>query len=145
MEFLEPLGPWPAPSGLRKSYDSQGETNSIVKVKEKPEWHFCIQTDDDMFASLDYKQEPPKLQFESHPWGGSTIRDPFPKGTPDAAIQDFPELFKSGYKLILYIYIYMVSFVNESFEPIMKVKLLAKHQDSRTLLRREKPSACWPA
>ena len=26
-----------------------------------------------------------------------------------------------------------------------KLKLLAKHHDSRTLLRGEKPSACWPA
>ena len=78
MEFLEPLGPWPAPSGLRKSYDSQGETNSIVKVKEKPEWHFCMQTDDDMFASSDYKQEPPKLQFEVSSMGWIHHQGPFP-------------------------------------------------------------------
>ena len=38
---------WPVPQGLR-SLDSQGEANSIIKVKEKPELNFCVQTDDDI-------------------------------------------------------------------------------------------------
>ena len=38
------------PSGSKKSYDSQGETNSIVKVKGKPELHFCMQTNDINFG-----------------------------------------------------------------------------------------------
>ena len=43
-----------SPSGSKKSYDSQGETNSIVIVKGKPELHFCSQTDDDyQFAAGD--------------------------------------------------------------------------------------------
>ena len=37
----------PKPQGSKKSHDSQGETNSIVKVKVKPEMYFCTQNDDD--------------------------------------------------------------------------------------------------
>jgi len=30
-----------SPPGSRESYGSQGATNSIIKVKEKSELHFC--------------------------------------------------------------------------------------------------------
>ena len=35
LKFLKPLGTWPVPRVL-DLYDSQSETNSTVKIKEKP-------------------------------------------------------------------------------------------------------------
>ena len=66
------LSPWR--SG--KSCDSQGGTNSVVKVKGKPELHanwWWYQ-----FVSWGFKQEPPNLQFEVLWWGGPTAWDPSP-------------------------------------------------------------------
>ena len=49
-EWVCQLSPWrsgQSPWGLTKPYDSQGETNSIVKkVKIKPELHFSTQIED---------------------------------------------------------------------------------------------------
>ena len=59
--------------GLVKSYNSQGQTNSIVKVK--PELPFCTQTDDVIgllpgiiSSSLPYGN------LKSHSWGGAPPR-----------------------------------------------------------------------
>ena len=72
--------------GSGKSYDSEGETDSIVKVKEKPELRFCMQTDD----------EPPKLQSEVSPMEWTHHWGPFPHlGLQITVIRDFPALFKS--------------------------------------------------
>ena len=64
LDSFKPLRIWGQPLGSKKSYNSQGETNSIVKVKVKPELHFCEQTDDDISAAWDYNWESPKLQSE---------------------------------------------------------------------------------
>ena len=72
------------PPGSKKSYDSQGETNSIVKVKVKPEMYFCTQTADD--TSLQpgiVSGSPQNCNLKSHQWGGCTAQYPFPTGTPD--------------------------------------------------------------
>ena len=68
--FLEPPE---VLSALPGCYDSQGETNSIVKVKEKPELYFCRQTDDDnsLWPGIIRGSSiiAPKLQFEISPMG----------------------------------------------------------------------------
>ena len=88
-------------------------------------------------------RSPPKLQVEVSSMGWIHHQGPFPNR--DSRWLSFRTSQSRSSLDINWFYIYMVSFVNESFEPITKVKLLAKHHDSRTLLRGEKPSACWPA
>ena len=56
-----------SPPGSKKSCDSQGETNSIVKVKEKPELNFCVQTDDDisLWPGIINEREKSKWKWKS--------------------------------------------------------------------------------
>ena len=120
LEFLEPLGAWPAPSDLRNSYDSQGETNSIIKVKVKPERHFCMRTDDDISLHPGIiSRSPQNCNLKSHPWGGSTIRDIFPIGTPDGCHSGLPRAVQVWIQVFTQIdYIYMLlllSMVSISF------------------------------
>ena len=59
--------------GLVKSYNSQGETNSIVKVK--PELSFCIQTDDVIVLLPGIiSWSPADCNLKSHSWGGAPPR-----------------------------------------------------------------------
>ena len=98
MESLKPLKAWPdpLPQESKKSYNSQGETNIIIKVK--PELHFCMQTDDDISVQPGFtSRNPQNCNFKSHLWDRCTVQDPFPIGTPNSC-QDFPELFKSRCK-----------------------------------------------
>ena len=54
------------PQGSKKSYNSQGETNSIVKVK--PELHFCKQADEDIsFRPGIIIRSPPDYNLKFHP------------------------------------------------------------------------------
>ena len=90
----------PAPSTCRaKSYDLQGERNSTVKVKVKPELHFCVKLMTVSGCALGYKQlQPPKQQFEVLPMGWMHCLRPFPKWDSRLVwTRDFPALFKSGY------------------------------------------------
>ena len=68
------------PPGSKKSNDSQGETNSIIEVKVKPEMYFCTQTDDDDISLQPgiLSGSPQNCNLKSHQWGGCTAQDPFP-------------------------------------------------------------------
>ena len=79
------------PPGSKKSYDSQGETNSILKVKVRSKLHFCTQTDDDIsFQPQIANRSPPDWNWKSHPSGGCTAWDPIPIETPDCYYLGLP-------------------------------------------------------
>ena len=73
-----------SPPGSKKSYDSQGKTNSIVKIKVKSKLHFCTQTDDDIsLQPWIANRSPSNWNWKSYPWNGCTTWNPFPGETPD--------------------------------------------------------------
>ena len=69
LRILEPLEVWPAPQGSKMSYDSHGETNSIVKVKTTRDEFLSTNWWCQQSAPWDYKRVSLKLQFEVSPTG----------------------------------------------------------------------------
>ena len=66
------------PPRSKNSCDSQKLWNSFVKLHFLYAIWWWYQ-----FSAWDYRQEPPKLQFEVSPKGGCTAQGAFPNGTPD--------------------------------------------------------------
>ena len=95
---LRPLEVWPTPPpnpawGLRKSYDSQAETNSIIKSKIRAaflhaNWWY-------LFALWDCKWEPPKLQFKISPVEWTRYPEPF-SNRDSRLLLLLSALFKTG-------------------------------------------------
>ena len=94
--------------GLKKSEDSQGETNSIVKIKVKPELHFCMQNWWwYQLAARVYKQEPPQTSVWSLICGADAPPRIFPNLDSRLLLaRDFPTLFNSGCRLAQFCDVY---------------------------------------
>ena len=99
LESLKPVRAWSIP--LKKSYDSQGESNTIIKVKVKVGLYFGGRNWWlHQFVVWHYKQDPLKLQFEVSPMEWTYSLGPFPKWDCRLLItRDLPLLFKSGCRL----------------------------------------------
>ena len=85
--FLSP-GDLASPPGSGKSCDPHGENNSIVR--ENPELHFCMQTDDISLWPGIISGNSQNCNLKSHPWGGRTAWDLSQLGLQIAVTQDFP-------------------------------------------------------
>ena len=67
------------------------KTNSILKVNEKPELHFCVQTDDDAHLWPEIiSGGPQSCNVKSHPWGEHAAWGLLPIGTPDCCYTGLP-------------------------------------------------------
>ena len=89
--ILEHLEGRPTPWGLTKSYDSQCETNSVVKRLMENQSCIFVQTDDDISLwPRIISRNPPNCNLQPHLWSGRVAQDLFLIGTPDCCTWDFP-------------------------------------------------------
>ena len=87
-----------SPSGSKTFYDSLGETNSILKKKNRAIFSEA-QTGDDISSWSGYKKEPPILQYELSPMWWIYCPGLFPNWDSRLLLmRDFPVLYKSGYR-----------------------------------------------
>ena len=77
--ILEHLEGRPTPWGLTKSYDSQCETNGIIKRLKENESYIFVQTDDDISLwPRIISRNPPTLLFAVSPVEWTCCPGPFP-------------------------------------------------------------------
>ena len=102
MEFSQAPGDLSSPQGPEKN--SQDETNSLVKVKFKPELHFCGQTDDDIsFQPGIINWSSTNCNLKSCPWVDALPGTLSQLGLQIGVTQDITVLFGCQSSSVVYV------------------------------------------